>query len=68
LVQTTLSVGKTEILKPLSRRECQDNRDSLAKGMYERLFSWLVDKLNERLQVERPAQAVVLGLLDIYGF
>ena len=34
MVQTTLYVGKTEIVKPLKKKDCQDNRDSLAKAIY----------------------------------
>jgi hypothetical protein len=35
--------------KPLNAAMACDNRDSLAQNMYDNLFSWLVDNLNEKL-------------------
>jgi myosin heavy subunit len=35
--------------KALSPQQCADARDALAKGIYVRLFEWLVAKLNESM-------------------
>ncbi|KAJ1375042.1 hypothetical protein KIN20_038265 [Parelaphostrongylus tenuis] len=46
-------------------------RDALAKAVYERLFSWVVQKINESIAVEQNSQhnkGTVIGVLDIYGF
>lgn len=46
-------------------------RDALAKGLYERLFSWLVQRINENIKLEEDAdigKTSVIGVLDIYGF
>ena len=43
-----------------------DNRDSLAKTIYSRLFDWLVDKINTSIGQD-PHAATVIGVLDIYG-
>lgn len=45
-------------------------RDAFAKAMYERLFTWIVQRINEQLEVKiiRPSDSIVIGVLDIYGF
>lgn len=43
------------------------NRDALAKSIYERLFLWLVRRINA--SVKKPDDAKYsIGILDIYGF
>ncbi|XP_078287367.1 unconventional myosin-Ib-like isoform X2 [Rhinoraja longicauda] len=43
-------------------------RDALAKNLYDRLFTWLVNRINESIQVKGNVQKKVMGVLDIYGF
>ncbi|PAV91799.1 hypothetical protein WR25_18959 [Diploscapter pachys] len=46
-------------------------RDALAKAIYERVFSWIVQKVNESISVDRTSRyskTTVIGVLDIYGF
>ncbi|XP_066440553.1 unconventional myosin-Ia [Eleutherodactylus coqui] len=43
-------------------------RDALAKNMYDRLFSWLVQRINESIKVSEFQGKKVMGVLDIYGF
>ena len=45
-------------------------RDSWAKALYERLFNWLVEKLNETIKPSEKEhfEFFTVGLLDIYGF
>ncbi|XP_051865586.1 unconventional myosin-Ib-like [Pristis pectinata] len=43
-------------------------RDALAKNLYDRLFNWLVNRINESIQVKGKVQKKVMGVLDIYGF
>jgi myosin-1 len=45
------------------------SRDALAKATYERMFSWLVERINESIHTNAPRREYqVIGLLDIYGF
>ena len=53
---------------PLNRDQAVYARDAFAKGIYERLFKWLVNKINRSLASESQERKTVLGLLDIYGF
>ena len=52
----------------MSRDQSVYARDALAKGVYERLFKWLVGKINQALATGSAQRKTVLGLLDIYGF
>lgn len=45
-------------------------RDAFAKAVYERLFTWIVGRINAQLEVKvvTPGDNSVIGVLDIYGF
>ncbi|XP_067264645.1 unconventional myosin-Ib isoform X2 [Chanodichthys erythropterus] len=43
-------------------------RDALAKNLYSRLFSWLVNRINESIKAQTKKRKKVMGVLDIYGF
>ena len=45
-------------------------RDAFAKAIYERLFTWIVGRINAQLEVKvvTPGDNSVIGVLDIYGF
>jgi predicted NBD/HSP70 family sugar kinase len=54
------------IVSPLDVRAADDNKDSLAKMVYSRMFDWLVAKINTAIGQDPDALALV-GVLDIYG-
>ncbi|KFM66883.1 Myosin-IA, partial [Stegodyphus mimosarum] len=48
-------------------------RDAFAKAIYDRLFSFIVSRINESIEVETNGHSLkknntVMGVLDIYGF
>lgn len=44
-------------------------RDAMAKGLYGRLFDWMVNQINMLLVFNRAnAEHLAVGLLDIFGF
>ncbi|KAG2393751.1 hypothetical protein C9374_007282 [Naegleria lovaniensis] len=67
ILYRTIHVGR-EATKTLQNAEKSAyNRDALAKGIYERLFAWLIRRINSA--VKRPDDAKYsIGILDIYGF
>ena len=53
-------------MSPIDVAAATDNRDSLAKTIYSRLFDWLVEKINTSIGQD-PHAATMVGVLDIYG-
>lgn len=44
-------------------------RDAMSKGLYGRLFDWMVNQINVLLSFNRPNNDnLAIGLLDIFGF
>jgi hypothetical protein len=54
------------IVSPIDVKAAADNRDSLAKTIYSRMFDWLVEKINTAIGQDAGA-ASLIGVLDIYG-
>ena len=54
------------IVSPIDVKAATDNRDSLAKTLYSRMFDWLVAKINTSIGQDPNAVSMV-GVLDIYG-
>ncbi|GAM19588.1 hypothetical protein SAMD00019534_027630 [Acytostelium subglobosum LB1] len=61
-------VGKrySVIAVPLDNAQAVFSRDALAKALYERLFQWLVSRINHEINCNE--KGLVIGILDIYGF
>ena len=89
IANSLLRVDPTELAKALTQRhvinpgdeldipynitQATAVRDALAKAIYDKLFNWIVKKLNESLAVKQLGKKKVevkntLGILDIYGF
>lgn len=52
---------------PQTPEQAGQIRDGLAKALYDRLFNWLVQRINDAMDSKKPDPRV-LGVLDIYGF
>ncbi|KAL3236089.1 myosin 3 [Nakaseomyces bracarensis] len=52
---------------PLNIVQATAVRDALAKGIYNNLFDWIVERVNVSLQAF-PGADKSIGILDIYGF
>lgn len=68
LLLKTREVGKQIIQSPNSKEECQSITISLARALYDRIFNWLVKKLNQTIIPLNDASVLTIGLLDIFGF
>ncbi|XP_017477184.1 PREDICTED: myosin-IB isoform X2 [Rhagoletis zephyria] len=70
LTNRTIDAQGDVVTSPLNRELSVYARDALAKAIYDRLFTWLVQRLNRSLQAKdlRDALNNVMGILDIYGF
>uniref|UniRef100_A0A8C7SNI0 Myosin IHb n=1 Tax=Oncorhynchus mykiss TaxID=8022 RepID=A0A8C7SNI0_ONCMY len=56
------------VLSPFTVDQAVYAKDALAKAIYGRTFTWLVNELNESLANKDSSRKTVIGLLDIYGF
>ncbi|NXP45390.1 MYO1F protein, partial [Heliornis fulica] len=59
--------GRSEsITVTLNVEQAAYTRDALAKGLYTRVFDFLVESINRAMQ--KPYEEYSIGVLDIYGF
>ncbi|CAG02935.1 unnamed protein product [Tetraodon nigroviridis] len=73
LTHKKLTAKGEEMISPLSFEQAVCARDALAKAVYGRTFTWLVEKINQSLapkdELHRSSKSsTLIGLLDIYGF
>ncbi|KAF4011648.1 hypothetical protein G4228_003805 [Cervus hanglu yarkandensis] len=57
-----------KVICPLTLELSAYARDAMAKAVYGRTFTWLVNKINSSLVNKDFTGKTVIGLLDIYGF
>ncbi|XP_059397584.1 unconventional myosin-VIIa isoform X2 [Carassius carassius] len=72
LTTRTLITRGESVCTPLSMEQGLDVRDAFVKGIYGRLFVWIVDKINAATyrapSRENKTVRRSIGLLDIFGF
>ncbi|XP_059382293.1 unconventional myosin-VIIa-like isoform X2 [Carassius carassius] len=72
LTTRTLITRGESVSTPLSVEQGLDVRDAFVKGIYGRLFVWIVDKINAAIyrapSTETKTVRRSIGLLDIFGF
>ncbi|XP_056418485.1 unconventional myosin-Ia isoform X2 [Hyla sarda] len=64
----TVEAKQERVVTTLNAAQGMYAKDALAKNMYDRLFSWLVQRINESIKVSEFQGKKVMGVLDIYGF
>ncbi|CAD5117530.1 DgyrCDS6295 [Dimorphilus gyrociliatus] len=68
LTQRTVETSSEKIRTDLSCTEAIYARDALCKAIYSRLFTWIVEKINDGIRTKRRGKKKSMGVLDIYGF
>ncbi|XP_066877878.1 unconventional myosin-Id isoform X4 [Kogia breviceps] len=73
LLYRTVATGRDVIDKQHTEQEASYGRDAFAKAIYERLFCWIVSRINDIIEVKNSDTTIhgkntVIGVLDIYGF
>uniref|UniRef100_A0A8C8SX46 Myosin IG n=1 Tax=Pelusios castaneus TaxID=367368 RepID=A0A8C8SX46_9SAUR len=74
LLYRTVAAGGGEVIeKGHSAKEANYARDACAKAIYERLFCWIVGRINSIIEVKKydaklHGKNTVIAVLDIYGF
>ncbi|XP_069857012.1 myosin-14 isoform X4 [Dipodomys merriami] len=68
LLTPRIKVGRDFVQKAQTKEQADFALEALAKATYERLFRWLVLRLNRALDRSPRQGASFLGILDIAGF
>ncbi|XP_072471992.1 myosin-14 isoform X3 [Notamacropus eugenii] len=68
LLSPRIKVGRDYVQKAQTKEQADFALEALAKATYERLFRWLVLRLNRALDRSPRQGASFLGILDIAGF
>lgn len=66
-METKAGARQEKIDVTLNVQQAEYTRDALAKGIYSRLFDYLVEVINKAMQV-KDQNMINIGILDIYGF
>ncbi|CAG0921158.1 unnamed protein product, partial [Notodromas monacha] len=65
--KTIFTQGET-VTSLLNLSQATDVRDALVKGIYSRLFIWIVGKINSAIYRPKQGERSSIGVLDIFGF
>ncbi|KAF6082177.1 myosin IH [Phyllostomus discolor] len=68
LTHRKIEAQTEEVMCPLTLELSVYARDAMAKAVYGRTFTWLVNKINSSLASKEFTKKTVIGLVDIYGF
>ncbi|KAK4474731.1 hypothetical protein MN116_001856 [Schistosoma mekongi] len=63
-----IKVGKDLVSKAQTKTQVEFAVEAISKSIYERLFIWLVARINKTLDRTRRPGASFVGILDIAGF
>ena len=68
LLRPKLKVGREFVTKAQSKDEVDFVVEALSKALYEKLFQWIVARINRSLDKTTRQGSSFLGILDIAGF
>ncbi|KAM6957379.1 myosin-11 [Aplochiton taeniatus] len=63
-----IKVGREVVQKAQTKEQADFAIEALAKAMYERLFRWILARVNKTLDKSKRQSSSFLGILDIAGF
>ncbi|CAG7725666.1 unnamed protein product [Allacma fusca] len=63
-----IKVGRDHVTKSQTKEQVEFAVEAIAKATYERLFRWLVNRINKSLDRTKRQGASFIGILDIAGF
>uniref|UniRef100_UPI003AAEBC2E myosin-10-like isoform X1 n=1 Tax=Centroberyx gerrardi TaxID=166262 RepID=UPI003AAEBC2E len=68
ILSPRIKVGRDYVQKAQTKEQADFAIEALAKATYERLFRWLVHRINKALDRTKRQGASFIGILDIAGF
>merc|ERR1719282_2322615 len=63
-----IKVGRDYVTKAQSKEQVEFAVEAIGKATYERLFKWIVTRINRSLDRTKRQGASFIGILDIAGF
>ncbi|CAD5230543.1 unnamed protein product [Bursaphelenchus okinawaensis] len=63
-----IKVGREYVQKAQNREQAEFAVEAISKASYERMFKWLVNRINKSLDRTRRQGTSFIGILDIAGF
>ncbi|CAL8123296.1 unnamed protein product [Orchesella dallaii] len=63
-----IKVGRDHVTKAQTKEQVEFAVEAIAKATYERMFRWLVNRINRSLDRTKRQGASFIGILDIAGF
>ncbi|KAM7387492.1 hypothetical protein PAMA_009893 [Pampus argenteus] len=63
-----IKVGREVVQKAQTKQQADFAVEALAKAMYDRLFRWILARVNKTLDKSKKQSSSFLGILDIAGF
>uniref|UniRef100_A0A673MXD6 Myosin-9 n=1 Tax=Sinocyclocheilus rhinocerous TaxID=307959 RepID=A0A673MXD6_9TELE len=68
ILSPRIKVGRDYVQKAQTQEQAEFAIEALAKATYERMFRWLVMRINKALDKTKRQGASFIGILDIAGF
>ncbi|KAM9392532.1 myosin-9-like isoform 2-T2 [Pholidichthys leucotaenia] len=68
ILSPKIKVGRDHVQKAQTQEQAEFAVEALAKATYERMFRWLVLRINKALDKTKRQGASFIGILDIAGF
>uniref|UniRef100_A0A667ZW07 Myosin-9 n=1 Tax=Myripristis murdjan TaxID=586833 RepID=A0A667ZW07_9TELE len=68
ILSPRIKVGRDYVQKAQTQEQAEFAVEALAKATYERMFRWLVMRINKALDKTKRQGASFIGILDIAGF
>ncbi|XP_042340707.1 myosin-9-like [Plectropomus leopardus] len=68
ILSPKIKVGRDYVQKAQTQEQAEFAVEALAKASYERMFRWLVMRINKALDKTKRQGASFIGILDIAGF
>lgn len=63
-----IKVGREYVTKAQTKEQAEFAVEAISKAVYERMFKWLVARINKSLDRTKRQGASFIGILDIAGF
>ena len=67
LLKPKIKVGNEYVTQGRTKEQVVNSVAALSKSLYDRMFTWLVKRMNKTLDTKKPRQFFI-GVLDIAGF